>query len=305
MSDEQFQIVKTELRGRVRRLTAGAKPGPDPVSGDCISQDGIVQAFKDGGGPYLKNVNVILIFWGHEWTTGNAVPSAEQIVNRINALLDTSFLTGLAQYHGIRKATVRATHIHGTHVPHLFGAGDLADMVLNQIVGGHVPFFGTEDAVYFAITPAGVLSDQPPDVGFHFPFLAMGGGPITQPTLLRLAWVGNDGTLDDGNSAVKVFSHELVESCSDPNNGSGISVTDSCGNFSEIGDVCNGTLVEIDGSKINTYWSEHDKKCILPRVWSVRWFFSVAKKNPAAGLRHSLPFPQLNVTVKDLLYQIL
>src|SRR5258708_39082446 len=66
------------------------------------------------------------------------------------------------------------------------------------------------------------------------------------------AWVMNDGTLD---GITGIFSHELVESCTDPD-GNGIQVLPlSPHSCHEIGDGCEGINDAIDGLSAHAYWS--------------------------------------------------
>jgi hypothetical protein len=81
-------------------------------------------------------------------------------------------------------------------------------------------------------------------------------------TNLHYGWVTNNGgTLA---SLTWVFSHELVESVTDPE-GTAITGT-GCnqGGWCEIGDVCTGNTVQINGVTVQRYWSQVDQACVVP-----------------------------------------
>ena len=61
-----------------------------------------------------------------------------------------------------------------------------------------------------------------------------------------------------------VFSHELVESVTDPE-GSAITGT-GCnqGGWCEIGDVCTANTAVINGVTVQRYWSQVDGQCVVP-----------------------------------------
>jgi hypothetical protein len=68
-----------------------------------------------------------------------------------------------------------------------------------------------------------------------------------------------------------VFSHELIEACSDPNvnrtivqGGPGSACPNTDGNNCEIGDVCSSTDLVV-GVRVQSYWSAKDNACVVPR----------------------------------------
>src|SRR5262249_29969019 len=90
------------------------------------------------------------------------------------------------------------------------------------------------------------------------------------------AWVDNTGSLTGHNCVTKVFSHELIEACTNPDvdtsnnsilvngtNPDGTTVTND-----EIGDTCNNQFATIDvngvSCSVQAYWSKADNACILP-----------------------------------------
>jgi hypothetical protein len=66
--------------------------------------------------------------------------------------------------------------------------------------------------------------------------------------------------LTGGDSIPKIFSHEIAEALSDPDLGSGIIVNGS----DEIGDVCSNTWSSVNGHAEEAYWSQADRRCVIP-----------------------------------------
>ena len=81
----------------------------------------------------------------------------------------------------------------------------------------------------------------------------------------RQAAAARVGELTGGDSIPKIFSHEIAEALSDPDLGSGIIVNGS----DEIGDVCNNTWSSVNGHAEEAYWSQADRRCVIP-VWQAR-----------------------------------
>jgi hypothetical protein len=204
----------------------------------------------------------------------------------------------LKQYGDIGKATLSGTDLNTlTDPPNSFADNDVIQMVKDRITGQKVPA-PNDNLLYCVIIPQFVPSTVPPqpysskdhskDVGWHHPFDMNG-------TTVYYAWVMNDGSLTGGDSIPKVFSHELVESCTDPDTSSlsGIHVT---GSFEgdEIGDACNGTIIIINGVAFQTYWSQEDKLCILPQ--SLRLFLKAKGVNHVRAVQ-----PSGSVSLKSLM----
>ena len=267
--------------------------GPGP--GEAIVAD-------DHGGYLIQRGRVVLIFWGTKWRE-NVSPSMKQVIEGIKSLLDSAYMTGLAQYRAIRPATLLATDLaDDDDPPRVFSDGDIADKILSRIEAGKVPGNSFDESdlsrtMYFVVLPTGHVSSDHDGIGTHFPLGNSYGG-----------WVGNDGSLDSFNSTPHVFSHELVESCADPDLGSGIILPDvTIQGETEDREIADPTedVVLVDGVARTTYFSRHDRKFIAPSAYSVKWFFSVAGKDPSKGLLAALSSKVGRINVKELLYSII
>jgi hypothetical protein len=79
----------------------------------------------------------------------------------------------------------------------------------------------------------------------------------------------NTGSLD---FVTAIFSHELVEACTDPEGDAFQIAPANPNNWNEIGDRCEGDFLHkllaftgvIDGIRVQPYWSQRDQDCVIP-----------------------------------------
>ncbi len=115
---------------------------------------------------------------------------------------------------------------------------------------------------YAVVTPPGINNGDSGAIGEHKSFSYNGATAY-------YCWVDSAGGLTDNASdgVVNIFSHELVEACTDPL-GSAIHVNGTGVSNDEIGDTCNNefAIVEMNGVNCNVqcYWSAADNACIIP-----------------------------------------
>jgi hypothetical protein len=257
------------------RILHGPAPRPGifrkqqvPAKAGIVPLDATTATTTQGSGPVLKHVRVFLVFWGPQWDA-NPVPSVDAVANAVTRILYSPYMSGLTQYEGIGSGFFEGKAVVSTpDPPDPFTTDDVASFLSAQLrlpIGPvPVPHFDNE-RLYCVIMPAGVKFKVTPtedDIGAHS-FLT--GFPLRIP----FAWTMNDGTLD---FVTTVFSHELVESCTDPNptidgtkNGINVQSADCPSNSTcEIGDVCQSTDV-VCGVRVQSYWSERDGRCIVPK----------------------------------------
>ena len=213
---------------------------------------------SNGGGPIMGAPSVQLIFWGNSWT-GTPTPSAGQIVNAVSNIISGPYISALSQY-GVGPATLRGAIIALTNPPNPFQESDVQGLVSALIDQGTFPEPDDPGGLnfYAVIMPAGVnlsgggaTGRHSYDTDYDFPF---------DWDRAWYCWVMNNGTLD---SVTTIFSHELVEACSDPE-GDGIQMNPSnSSNWNEIGDAC-CSAARLNGVMVQSYWSDRDKACIIP-----------------------------------------
>jgi hypothetical protein len=254
-------------RGIVRRVPEGVKDH----SGDLdFSADYTVTSTTDNGGKVLPSVEVILCFWGSFWSsTPPPTPSADEYKKAFSGILTGPYMRGLRQYRGVAQGTVIYSEINSDSSPaDLYTDADVVAMLTDRIQnhGMPAPTVG-HDRLYAVIAPQGIRNSITKYAGQHQTFTVNG---VTG----YYAWVDNTGSLTGHDASTKVFSHELVEACTDPgvdNSGIMVNGTDSAGKpvtNDEIGDTCNNqyATVTINGvtCSVQAYWSKADNACVLP-----------------------------------------
>jgi hypothetical protein len=219
--------------------------------------DGNVTATNDGGGRVLSAAQITLIYWGKAWTNSATSPSQADFTKAFSTVITGPWKSKLQQYRGASVGTLEAVDINDSSDPlSSFTDPQIWAMIDGRIRDGKVPSpSNSTDRIYCVIMPTGHSSGDTSFVGQH---------QVTNRNGVNVywAWVTNDGTLTGGNSAPKIFCHEIAEACTDPDLGSGITLTSTEGD--EIGDVCNNTFSVINGIAEEAYWSEIDNSCVLP-----------------------------------------
>ncbi len=253
-----------KLRGIVRRVDPGSKP----TGGDIeFSPDYVVTSTTDGGGHVLTQVEVILCFWGSFWSkTPPPSPSSDDYKTAIEGIVTGPYMVSLGQYRGVGPGTLIYSAINASTDPaNGFTDADVVAMLKSQLQTSSMPAPSAgHDRFYAVILPTGIFSSIPQYAGQHQSFTYNG---VTG----YYAWVENSGSLTGSACVTKIFSHELVEACTNPNADTsndgilvnGVGVVDD-----EIGDACNNQFatVNVNGvdCSVQAYWSKIDNVCILP-----------------------------------------
>jgi hypothetical protein len=264
------RAVTAKAHGRVRK-TGPLGGGVHSGSGDTA--DGKVVAFRDNGGRVLKHPKIVLIFWGSDWADLSIKPNSEDVTRALKDIVDGPWGTQLFQYRGIGRMSIEKTLAVTNSTPNTtFSDPQIVNFLDLQMATLSIPLPSNDvDRIYVVLMPQGHSSqDHPADVGQHQMF-SVGGQDVFW------TWVTNDGTLSTGNSIPDVFCHEVAETCSDPELGSGISVDTPGLTNEEIGDVCNNTSATVNGVAIQAYWSQVDGRCVAP----VFQPFQKAQANPS------------------------
>lgn len=231
------------------RFVPGA--GADGVGGAA--------SFSDNGGTVISIAKIQLIYWGAAWNA-RPNPSADQITANLQTVVRGSYLTALAQYRQIGRGYIAGARTYGaSNPPNPFTDNDVGSFVLARIADGTVPPVGiANQTLYLVVMPQGVSKSGGGAVGEHT-YVTDGSG-----NRVHFGWITNGGDL---NGLTAIISHELVESCTDPEGSAVLGRPGTCsqGGWCEIGDVCYADSV-IDGVTVQKYWSQRDNGCIAP-VW--------------------------------------
>jgi hypothetical protein len=212
------------------------------------------------GGATIPNVPVQLIFWGSVWTQPGTTPSAGSFVGAVQNILAGPYMSALGQY-GIGAGHLRgALIVTSPQPPNPFTDDDVRNLVWDMIDQNIFPEPDDSDGanLYVVVMPPFVNPSNTSNIGEHlyatdydFPF---------DFDKAWCAWLTNDGTLD---TLTTIFSHELVEACTDPEgNAWQINPTNSS-SWNEIGDACQ-SAARLDGVMVQSYWSDRDRVCIIP-----------------------------------------
>lgn len=257
-------------RGIVHKL----EPGVEAAGGELtFSPDYTVTSTDDDGGRVLTGVEVILVFWGSFWsTTPPPSPSRAQYEQAMEGIVTGPYMTGLGQYRGVGPGSIVFSEIFdGTSPANNYTDADVVAMLKGRFANNASmpkPAAG-HNRFYAVIAPQGVSNSLTQFAGQH-QSLAYNGHTA------YYAWVDNTGSLTGSNSTTKVFSHELVEACTNPdvdtsNNSILVQGTKPGGGTvknDEIGDTCNGEFATVDMNgitcSVQSYWSKSDNTCVLP-----------------------------------------
>ena len=163
--------------------------------------------------PKLVSPPVYLIFVGDYWNDDGAGASQRlQIIAGVQNTISGPYLQGLLQYGPLGVATYGGDTVDALPLVTNFTTGDLQNTVTAVIddpnsqiprptTPAHLP-------IYLVFTPPGIsASDETEAAGYH-----TSSYPLYDSTLV-FGWVGTNGHVD---YALNIFSHELVESISDP-----------------------------------------------------------------------------------------
>ena len=246
--------------GRPLVLLQQSKPDDSVRPADSVQQpDYTVTSTTDGGGLVLTSIEVAAVFWGTYWSNTSPAPSpdSDTYYQAFVGLVTGPYMTGLRQYRGVGPGIMLGKFINdiGPDPINGYSDSDVTNMLVYFIqtnssipppIAGHTRF-------YAVVTPPGINNGNSGDVGEHRTFTYNG---ITA----YYAWVDSIGTLQDSASlgVVNIFSHELVETATDPDDTSGIHVQGKNPDGSavvndEIADTCNNefAIVQMNGIKCN------------------------------------------------------
>jgi hypothetical protein len=139
--------------------------------------------------------------------------------------------------------------------PNPFSLNDVQTLISNLINSNKMPNPASDNQLlYCVVMPPGVNFTKGLIIGQHLFF------PLGELNV-HYAWITNGGTLD---SVTKVFSHELVESCTDPEGTAILGTHGTCrgGGWCEIADVCEKFDGKVDNITVQSYWSQQQHKCV-------------------------------------------
>jgi hypothetical protein len=233
------------------------------VKANIIEEKGIQKedggttiSFTDQGGLILTEVEIQLIFWGSAWNR-NPTPSSGDIITAVSNIVAGPYMSSLFQYRGIINGNIHGiTQVTSSDPPNPFSDDDVANMIINLFNNGTLPDRGQNKMIlYCVIVPVGISNTNGNFIGEHSYF-------TYNNNRVHFAWMTNNGTLD---FVTEIFSHELIESCTDPEGSAILGTPGTCsqGGWCEIGDVCEGDFKRVNGIMVQSYWSQQDRACVF------------------------------------------
>jgi hypothetical protein len=282
---------------------------------------GTAVQFTDKGAQKLTNMHLVLIFWGVEWAGS---PLVTPVVNAVQNLLAGPYMTYLTQY-GVRRANLWGTvFATGGDPPSPFSYANVGQFNISQLDADNLPEPDSDwPLVYGVIMPSNstfqgdnrieavplppgtlsqVLGANSSIVWNDYDLFDVDNDPA------HYFWVGNIGaaaTQANVDAITEVLSHELLETCTDPNNGNGLVQIGAGSATSQIGDApCNGWCDRVRGVLAQSYWVHNlgdplNGQCVLPKFYSVRR--SLAGRSIGGRLSTvQKPIPSLNQLVTSL-----
>ena len=215
--------------------------------------------FTDHGGTVIQFVRAYLIFWGSAWNSSPPpTPTSAQITDSMNRIVSGGYLTGLAQYRGVGQGYILGTHtVTTSNPPASFTDSQVSNLISGLISAGTIPNVDADNqTLYIVFMPKGVGSASSGFIGEHTYYTDSSGKRI------HFAWVTNDGTL--ANISI-IASHEIAESMTDPEGSAILGDAGTCsgGGWCEIGDVCEGNNGTVNGTSVQSLWSQSSKRCTV------------------------------------------
>ncbi len=218
-----------------------------------------------GGGPLLTNVEVFVIYWGTQFSTGALKAYPAKIDAFFDTILTSSLMDQMKEYsvkgkeigHGRRVGSIVITKNAPTgHITDSQIRKQLLDWIDNH------PSFPkrTKNTLYFIYFEHGVAVSMGGSrscssfCGYH--------DAIRSKTFYAvMPFPGCSGCLGDMNAfdaLCGTSSHELCEAVTDPIPGAGW--YDPI--YGEIGDICAWRFKKVKGYTVQLEWSNAKSKCI-------------------------------------------
>ena len=252
------------------------------------------EILTDGGGPIIERAKIVLSFRGAGWQSGAVSPG--DMRRAFDAAVASPYMSQLIQYRGIRRASI------------IFSIEDFNNLGSlgpdpRKFVPGNVWLLHDEDIRNVARV---ALRARPPENNetiFYLTVLSQDPIPLVVEQINASGYHNtfeeNDQTvyygvlLHQAASTVEeswrylpgVFTHELVEACTDPDVKSGFLLN----TVGEICDMDEVTTVRLPGLEhevtLAKYWSELERRPVAPVSYSLRIALGKRPAEKVPGIR--------------------
>ena len=256
--------------GIARLPAAGLSPATvQPGGGTDFHNAGDAPAgttVSNGPGNVLGFGDVLCVFWGSAWNNPSLSPGVGDIFAAVAALSDTvdttfgpyGYCDGLKAYSGGNFITwgysvVGPPLVIPTNPPN--NPFSLNDVSAEANTIFNTPNLGADNVFWDLVVifmPPGFNPGGPQ--GEHSFFTDPSGNPV------NFAYISYAGSL---NAITYLFSHELVESLTDPHGDAWQVNPRNANSWNEICDVCASSGV-FNGVTVTSYFSSIDGACMIP-----------------------------------------
>jgi hypothetical protein len=256
---------------------AATPGGADTVNTIVPGGPGPGTTVSDGGGRKMTSAKLYVIFWGDGWQSVPAgSPSISDVLNDIASILATPYLDGLREYTpSFTRATLEAAYfLDGYNPPSSFTSNDTDYIAWYMMAYGPIP--EELETIVCVMMPPGITHSLNGEHSFSI---------VPNLTTVPVLWVRYRAR--EGISCA--FSHELVETITDPD-GTGIQIDPrGISDWNEIGDACNNLCRAPNGVSVQSYWSASAQACIIPTfVPVVARQISCIRKHEHADINHPI-----------------
>jgi hypothetical protein len=186
-----------------------------------VFQPGVAERAFNMGGPVINNVHPYLVFWGNGWNTSSGPAMRADLINFVNNLVTSGYVSGLSEYRSSIGAGIPAAWTTDTDSSPgaSFAAGDPGGLLNLGFLDFHIPdpfYHADANRLYIVIPQPGSVMNNPLEPGspsYHAGTVFFPPPFFAPPTPAIFAAVSNNGALDEVTSEL---SHEIIEAISDP-----------------------------------------------------------------------------------------
>jgi len=224
------------------------------------------------GGAIVTDCNLELLFWGSFWDIATN-PSVGDIIAAVKDILNSPYLSGLEPY-GFQSLSFQGSMIiHSPSPGTTYSESDIDNMVWNLIDHGIFNKPQDEDprTIYMVFAP------QTSSFRQNIPGFTVGGehdGATDVDLILpevNHAWIAFVNYNNSMDSLMELFTHELVETITDPEPPSGYHDNATTSRtITEIGDYCENFFGWVNGHMVASYYSKTLQGCIVPSFPFIR-----------------------------------
>ena len=233
----------------------------------------------DRGGRVLERGKLFVRLRGAGWTTGAFTP--DDANRSFKATLASPYLSSLVQYRGVRRTRMEDFQTDAANIgnlgpdPRHFVATDIwlikdedIQKIVVEMAKNRPPQEDGASLYMVAISqdPIPIVVENLNASGYHQSF-NNGGRTLHYAVLLNISSNDVDHTW---HFLPGVFSHELVEACTDAEPPTGFAFTDG----DEICDLNDERPVKLPGLErevnLAAYWSDLEKTAVVPTGYSLR-----------------------------------